>query len=64
MYELGLNSKCQHKNGVFKVPLMDRWLVIVTGELYEKLRTAPEQSLSMWGAMIDVRQPFVRYRKL
>jgi hypothetical protein len=42
---------------------MDRWLVIVTGDLFEKLRTAPEQSLSMWGAMVDVRLELVKYQE-
>ncbi|EDR00469.1 uncharacterized protein LACBIDRAFT_255302, partial [Laccaria bicolor S238N-H82] len=47
----------KHKNGVFKIPLVDRWLVVVTGDqLLDNLRTAPESVLSMWDAMLDLLQ--------
>ncbi|KAG5653220.1 hypothetical protein H0H81_001697 [Sphagnurus paluster] len=47
----------QFKNRAFKVPLLDRWLVVVTGDhLYNCVRTAPDNILSSIEAMRDLLQ--------
>ena len=48
MKQCGLNQCFQHKNGVFKVPELERWHVIVTSpKLVEEVRKAPEDVLSL-----------------
>lgn len=47
----------QHKNGVFKVPEIERWHVIVTKpELVEEVRKAPDDALSFEYAVDEVRE--------
>ncbi|KAJ7123072.1 cytochrome P450 [Mycena epipterygia] len=44
-----------YTNGVFKIPQIDRWIVIVTGsDMLDALRSAPENILSMEAAMTDL----------
>ncbi|KAI9461746.1 cytochrome P450 [Boletus coccyginus] len=46
-----------HKDKFFKVPMMDRWMVVLTGpELVEELRKIPDDKLSFDHAMRDVLQ--------
>ncbi|KAF7374692.1 Ent-kaurene oxidase [Mycena sanguinolenta] len=45
----------QYRNGAFKIPQMDRWIVLVSGnEMLDALRGAPEHILSMEAAMTDL----------
>ncbi|GLB40935.1 putative cytochrome P450 [Lyophyllum shimeji] len=47
----------KYKDCAFKVPLIDRWLVVVTGDvLSETLRSAPDNVLSAWEANRDLLQ--------
>lgn len=49
----------KHKGGMFRVPLIDRWLVVLTGpRLVEELRTIPEEDLSFDHAVRDVSPKF------
>ncbi|TDL22832.1 cytochrome P450 [Rickenella mellea] len=45
----------KHKNGIFKVSQLDRWLVIITGpKLIEELRRAPDNKISIDAAVSDI----------
>ncbi|KAG1749804.1 cytochrome P450 [Suillus paluster] len=47
----------KHKGGMFRVPLIDRWVVVLTGpRLIEELRKVPEDELSFDHAMRDLLQ--------
>ncbi|KAG2057010.1 cytochrome P450 [Suillus hirtellus] len=47
----------KHKGGMFKVPLFDKWVVVLTGpRLIEELRKVPEDELSFDHAMRDLLQ--------
>jgi len=49
----------KHKGRMFRVPLIDRWLVVLTGpRLVEELRTIPEEDLSFDHAVRDVSRKF------
>lgn len=51
----------QYKEGVFKIPLTDRWLVVVSGpKLVEELRKLPDDKMSFLDAIADVC-PFFYY---
>jgi len=46
----------KYRGGMFKIPIIDRWLVLVTGpELISELSRAPEKELSMSAATAEVR---------
>ncbi|KAF9229083.1 cytochrome P450 [Gyrodon lividus] len=46
-----------HKNKFFKVPMMDRWMVVMSGpQLVEELRKIPDDKLSFDHAMQDLLQ--------
>ena len=48
--------ECQHKGGVFKVPAIDRWIVVVSGpELIDELRKMPDEMVSFELATGGVR---------
>ena len=50
--------ECQYKGGVFKVPAIDRWIVVVSGpELIDELRKMPDEMVSFELATGGVR-PF------
>jgi hypothetical protein len=50
------STSMKHKGGMFRVPLIDRWVVVLTGpRLIEELRKVPEDELSFDHAMRDVR---------
>ncbi|KAG6336144.1 hypothetical protein ID866_2954 [Astraeus odoratus] len=50
----------RYKDGFFKVPTMNRWVVVITGpRLLEELRKIPDERLSFDHAMQDLLQ--VRY---
>ncbi|KIM67603.1 hypothetical protein SCLCIDRAFT_1111427 [Scleroderma citrinum Foug A] len=45
----------QYKDGFFKVPMMNRWVVVITGpRLLEELRKIPDERLSFDHAIRDV----------
>ncbi|KAG7088698.1 hypothetical protein E1B28_012668 [Marasmius oreades] len=44
------------ETGLFKIPQADRWIVIATGDSVEDIRAAPDTSLSLEAAMIDLLQ--------
>ena len=45
----------QYKGGLFRVPLLTRWTVIVTGPKFiEELRKAPDEQLSFEDAIDEV----------
>lgn len=47
----------KHKGGMFRVPLIDRWVVVLTGpRLIEELRKVPKDELSFDHAMRDLLQ--------
>ncbi|KAH7930529.1 cytochrome P450 [Leucogyrophana mollusca] len=47
----------KYKGGVFKVPMLDRWLVVMTGpQLVDALRKVPDEELSFDHAMQDLLQ--------
>ncbi|KAH7914791.1 cytochrome P450 [Hygrophoropsis aurantiaca] len=47
----------KYKGGVFKVPMLDRWLVVMSGpELVDALRKVPDEELSFDHAMQDLLQ--------
>ncbi|KIJ65009.1 hypothetical protein HYDPIDRAFT_187429 [Hydnomerulius pinastri MD-312] len=47
----------RHKDTFFRVPMMDRWTVVLTGtELVEELRKIPDEKLSFDHAMQDLLQ--------
>ncbi|KAG1757776.1 cytochrome P450 [Suillus lakei] len=47
----------KHKGGMFRVPLINRWVVVLTGpRLIEELRKVPEHELSFDHAMRDLLQ--------
>jgi cytochrome P450 len=47
----------KHKGGMFRVPLIDKWVVVLTGpRLIEELRKVPEDELSFDHAMRDLLQ--------
>lgn len=47
----------QYKDSFFKVPTMNRWVVVITGpRLLEELRKIPDERLSFDHAMQDVRR--------
>ncbi|KIM70390.1 hypothetical protein SCLCIDRAFT_527554 [Scleroderma citrinum Foug A] len=47
----------QYKDGFFKVPTMNRWVVVITGpRLLEELRKIPDERLSFDHAMRDLLQ--------
>ncbi|KAG0704373.1 cytochrome P450 [Suillus ampliporus] len=47
----------KYKGGMFRVPLIDRWVVVVTGpRLVEELRKVPDDELSFDHAMRDLLQ--------
>ncbi|KAH7885960.1 cytochrome P450 [Phlebopus sp. FC_14] len=47
----------QHKNGFFRIPMMDRWVVVLTGkQLIEELRKIGDDKLSFDHAMQDLLQ--------
>jgi hypothetical protein len=47
----------QHKSGVFRIPQMNRWLVVVSGEkLTDELRKAPDDTLDGLSAVEEVRK--------
>ncbi|KAL4070778.1 cytochrome P450 [Scleroderma citrinum] len=47
----------QYKDGFFKVPMMNRWVVVITGpRLLEELRKIPDERLSFDHAMRDLLQ--------
>ncbi|KAG2159653.1 cytochrome P450 [Suillus bovinus] len=47
----------KHKGGMFRVPLFDKWVVVLTGpRLIEELRKVPEDELSFDHAMRDLLQ--------
>ena len=46
----------QYKGGAFKVPMLDRWLVIVTGSrMIDELRRFPDDYVSFLDAVGEVR---------
>ena len=56
--------KCQYKGGVFKVPAIDRWIVVVSGpELIDELRKMPDEMVSFELATGGVRT-FIIYLSL
>ncbi|KAJ6544006.1 cytochrome P450 [Mycena capillaripes] len=45
----------KYRDGAFKIPQMDRWIIIVSGsDMLDALRGAPEHILSMEAAMTDL----------
>ncbi|KAG2085392.1 cytochrome P450 [Suillus discolor] len=47
----------KHKGGIFRVPLFDKWVVVLTGpRLIEELRKVPEDELSFDHAIRDLLQ--------
>jgi hypothetical protein len=45
----------QYKGRLFKVAMLDRWLVLVTGpQLIEELRVLPESDMSLHEALCQV----------
>ena len=54
------STRSQYKDGFFRVPMMDRWLVVVTGpELVDELRKIPDEKLSFDHAVRDVCVTFL-----
>ena len=52
----------QYHPGIFKIAILDRWLVVVTGaELIEDIRKAPEDELSFISATKEASSKFVAY---
>ncbi|TFK46494.1 cytochrome P450 [Heliocybe sulcata] len=44
-----------HDGGIFKIPMLDRWMVVLVGrKLSEELRAAPEDVFSLDQAMVDL----------
>ena len=48
----------QHYGSAFKVPLLDQWMVIVSGpNMVDELRKRPEEELSVMDGLLEVRPP-------
>jgi len=48
----------KYRGGIFKIPIIDQWLVIVTGpQLISEVSRASEKDLSMSAATAEVRCP-------
>lgn len=52
-------TSTKHKGDMFRVPLIDKWVVVLTGpRLVEELRKVPEEDLSFDHAVRDVSSEF------
>ena len=47
---------------IFKVPTLNRWIVVVSGKYTEELRQAPDDVLSFDEAARDVSVPRISFR--
>ena len=44
----------QHPDGIFKMPVMGKWVTVVTGKYLDEILHAPETSLSFHELLNDV----------
>ena len=49
----------QYPGSAFKVPELNRWLVIVSGDMIEDMRRATDDQLSFLEAVEEVRSPCI-----